>query len=157
MRRRLLSLVAVAASVGLLASLLLVPTAAAARTRTMSAQLTGEKEVPGPGDGNGVGAALVRTNWQKRRVCFSLIWRRLGPVSAAHIHKGTAAEAGPIVVELFVPQTPLPRNIRALSGCAYKVPGKLIGRINRHPKRYYVNVHTKGYPEGAIRGQLKHA
>jgi hypothetical protein len=153
MRKRALSVVAASATVGLVAMLLFAPAASAA-PRTSVARLNGEKEVPGQGDPNGVGTAIIRTNWQKRRVCFGLVWSGLGPVAAAHIHVGTATEAGDVVVPLFVPNQPLPRNIRSLGGCVYKVARTLIGRIQRYPKRYYVNIHTTGFPDGAIRGQL---
>jgi hypothetical protein len=156
MSRRTLSVLALAAAVGLVATLLMAP-AASARPRAFTAKLTGEKEVPGPGDANATGSALVRTNWQKGKVCFGLLWRGLGPVVAAHIHVGGADVAGDVKVPLFQLNEPLPRHIRAISGCVRNVPKKLIGRINRGPKGYYVNVHTTGYPDGAIRGQLRPA
>ena len=63
----------------------------------------------------------------------------------AHIHKAAVGKAGPIVVPL---------------GGAYKPKGcttalkTTVAAIETHPNSYYVNIHTKLYPAGAIRGQL---
>ena len=39
-------------------------------------------------------------------------------------------------------------------GCTKNVKAKLIEKIIKAPEKYYVNIHTEEYPEGAIRGQL---
>jgi CHRD domain len=153
MRRRALSVLAVVIALGVVATLLFVPGATAA-PQTRTAKLTGGKEVPGPGDGNGAGAAIIRTYRQKRRVCFTLTWSGIGPVVAAHIHPGAAGQSGdPVVV--FFENVELPQNLKGVSGCTKNVNRKLIGRIQRNPKSYYVNIHTTGFPQGAIRGQLR--
>jgi hypothetical protein len=153
MRRRALSVLAVVIALGVAATLLFVPGASAA-PQTRTAKLTGGKEVPGPGDPNGAGAAIVRTYRQKRRVCFTLTWSGLGPVVAAHIHAGAAGASGdPVVV--FFQDVQLPQNLKGVSGCTKNVPRPLIGRIQQNPKRYYVNIHTTGFQDGAIRGQLR--
>ena len=35
------------------------------------------------------------------------------------------------------------------------VPARTIGRILRHPGRYYFNVHNPAHPAGAIQGGLR--
>jgi CHRD domain-containing protein len=153
MRKRALSVLAVAVAVGLVSTVLFAP-AASARPRVHEARLNGEKEIGTEGDANGRGTAVITTQWKKRRVCFALGWRRLGPVVAAHIHVGGRRVAGDVVVPLYT-GAELPRYVNALGGCIKNVDRKLIGRINRNPQGYYVNIHTRGYPDGAIRGQLR--
>jgi hypothetical protein len=155
MRKRALSVLAVSVAVALVSTVLLAP-AAGARPRPLEARLTGEKEVGTEGDANGRGAAVIITQWKKRRVCFALNWRGLGAVVAAHIHAGTRTEAGDVVVPLYTGSA-LPKSIRSIGGCVKDVGRQLIGQINRNPQRYYVNIHTRGLPEGAIRGQLRRA
>lgn len=57
-------------------------------------------------------------------------------------------------MELFASSRPLPRTIDAVQGCVSNVDSDLIDRIAANPNRFYVNVHTIAYPDGAIRGQL---
>jgi CHRD domain len=72
--------------------------------------------------------------------------RELG--GGRHIHKGAASVSGPVVV----PFTP-PGADGNSSGCTQS-PTSLIDDIVANPAGYYVNVHTKEHPGGAIRSQL---
>jgi hypothetical protein len=128
--------------------------AAAAAPKVLKASLTGTAEVPGPGDPDGHGRAVIVAVGTAKKVCFALRWQRLGSATAAHIHAGRAGVAGDIVVPLFAADG-LSKNVRSIGGCTHGVKRSLIRAIKSHPGRYYVNVHTKGFPEGAIRGQLR--
>jgi hypothetical protein len=139
----------------------------------LKAHLTGEAEVPGPGDPDGSGSARVEIRPQHGSVCFNLRWEDIAAPTAAHIHFGPPAVAGPIVVTFFMtsesPDQPptLPETLTGVSGCTDEVvipegapfdsPTALLRNIKAHPRQYYVNVHNLDFPAGAIRGQLKHA
>ncbi len=114
----------------------------------------GAQEVPGPGDPNGEGEATFSIDAARGRVCFDLQWSRIGRPTAAHIHRGRAGVAGPIRVELFSDRRALPATIRRVHGCVRGVDSDLVQRIIDHPERFYVNVHNRRYPDGAIRGEL---
>src|SRR3712207_4359993 len=129
------------------ALLLALPASAAAPLAHLEAKMTGEKEVPGPGDPNGIGHADVKV--YKAKVCYTLKVKRIAPATAAHIHLGLRGEAGPIVAPLKPPTD------GSSSGCV-AVPRALSLELREHPNRYYVNVHNRPYPEGAIRGQLEY-
>jgi CHRD domain len=65
-----------------------------------------------------------------------------------HIHRGRTGMAGPIVVTLFNGAPPTaPRTCR-------KTSAALAGEILSNPGRFYVNIHSRSFPDGAIRGQL---
>ncbi len=115
---------------------------------TLKANLKGKNEVPGPGDPDGKGKALIRLNAQAGTVCFRLRWKRIATPTGAHIHVGTKGNAGGIVVGLF-------QGTPANKGCVQNVDATLIRQIRDNPRGYYVNVHNAGFPNGAIRGQLK--
>jgi CHRD domain len=70
------------------------------------------------------------------------------PTVGARIHKGATGVSGPVVV----PFTPPGAN-GASSGCTTAATS-LIDDILANPAGYYVNVHTKEHPDGAIRSQL---
>ena len=120
--------------------------------RPLSTELSGDAEVPGPGDPDAAGAAALTLNQGLGSVCFDLSWEDIdGTVSAAHIHTGTADEAGPIVVTLFSGAFD---GTDTASDCVEDVDSALIKAIRQDPTSYYVNVHSDVFPAGAIRGQL---
>jgi hypothetical protein len=121
--------------------------AATASAKTLRATMNGSSEVP-KGDPDGTGTAKLTTNSAKGTVCYDIKLSKVGSVAAGHIHKGAKGKAGDVVVPLFDKATKHPK------GCAKGVKKSLIRDIERHPGRYYVNVHNAAYPAGAVRGQL---
>jgi hypothetical protein len=121
----------------------------------LGAKLKGSQEVPGPGDPNAKGGIQLSLKAKKKKVCFTLEYRKLdGGAVAGHIHKGKKGVAGNIKVLLFEVDPPLAEE-DSVEGCQKNVKRKLIRKIKRKPGNYYVNIHTPPYPDGAIRGQLK--
>jgi hypothetical protein len=114
--------------------------------KTYTVDMTGSQEVP-KGSPTGSGVFQFQLLPSQRLVCFSLFWSKIGTPTASHIHKAVKGTAGPVAIVLF--GTPPVKH----SGCR-KAAKSLIIAIRKNPKAYYVNVHTKKYPGGAIRGQL---
>jgi hypothetical protein len=67
--------------------------------------------------------------------------------TAAHVHLAPAGKAGNVVVPLSVGAT------FQHKGCV-KASSTLIKQIEANPHGYYVNIHSKKYPGGAVRAQL---
>ena len=67
-------------------------------------------------------------------------------IVAAHIHKGKAGVAGPVVV-------PFGAHYKS-KGCT-TTTAAIAAAIQRNPAAYYVNVHNAKYPGGALRGMLR--
>ena len=138
------------------ATLVLAPQASAERLPgsnhgglRLTAAMTGDQEVPGPGDPDGSGLATITLNKGQNEVCWLLEVEDIEPATAAHIHRGPAGVAGPIVVPLSPPTD------GTSSGCAVLEDGStLIDEIRSNPEAFYVNVHNEPHPAGAIRGQL---
>lgn len=133
MTRRFLILLCLAA---------VIPATALAQSYT--AVLSGAAEVPGPGDTDGAGLAVLTIDGSTIR--YTILTQNIGAPTLAHIHAGAAGVAGSPVVTL---------DVNTLtSGAAQNVSADVIAAIVANPAGHYVNVHTAGFPQGAVRGQL---
>ena len=122
-------------------------------SRALFAVLTGRNEVDANGrrgagdpDGRGSFTAIVDGD----QLCFGITVTNLDQPAAAHIHKARRNQNGPIVVPLTQPTAGDPG---AASGCV-TVDAALAQAILKNPHKYYANVHTTAFPNGAVRGQL---
>ena len=115
--------------------------------KKLSAKLTAGREVPKP---KGVPAAATGTftgTLRGKRLTFRLTFAHLtGKAMAAHIHKGRAGKAGPVLVALCGPcKSPVVKTVSVTSD----------QRDAIEHAATYVNVHTKKNAAGEIRGQIK--
>jgi len=124
---------------------LLLPGASACPpgTQTNQAKLTANLQ-PVPGATTGSGSATVTIRLGTATLCHTLTVSGLIDVEAAHIHRGST---GAVVVPLTTPTS------GTSSGCG-TAEKALLQEIVRSPGAFYVNVHTKMYPNGQIRGDL---
>lgn len=117
-------------------------------TRVFRVTLAGENETPS-GDPVATGSATIRVRAGQPKICYQLVTHDLsGPAAAAHIHRGAAGVAGPVLIQLRTPNA-----AGKSTGCA-KAKRTLVKAILAHPSNFYVNVHTAEFPAGAIRAQL---
>jgi hypothetical protein len=131
-----------------LALALLAAAPAAAGGRPFSTTLSGPAEVPA-GDPDATGNATVWINPGTGTVCYEWsVSNAATPIAAAHIHRGVAGVAGPVVVPLP------PTGQSSGSGCTTGVDRSLALDIIRHPWNFYVNTHNSPFPAGVARGQL---
>ena len=113
----------------------------------LKAAMNGAKETDGAGtfnlgDPDGSGTACL--GLKPGRICWQITVKKIGTITGEHIHRGTKSQKGQIVVAFDA----------KLQGCR-TVPQALINEMRTMPGRFYVNVHTAQFPDGAIRGQLK--
>jgi hypothetical protein len=155
MRTRIVIAALSAALVTAIAVPLIANGARGERTKALhTAALSGKNEVSvegrkNTGDRNGLGtfSAVV----DSRQLCFGITVRDIGDPVAAHIHRGGRNVAGPVVFTLTAPDSGDPG---ASSNCL-PITDRLATQILRRPSRFYVNVHTGQFPNGAVRAQLK--
>ena len=106
-------------------------------------------DLKGSSEPNATGSAVLRFIKADARVCYRLHAANVTlPTIAAHIHRGAAGVNGPVVVPFTAPGAD-----GSSSGCTVST-ATLVDEITRSPAGFYVNVHTKEHPAGAIRGQL---
>jgi len=98
---------------------------------------------------NATGTAVVRLIKTSNLVCYRLHAANVTlPTTAAHIHRGGAGVNGPVVVPFTAPGAS-----GDSSGCTTST-ADLVNEITGNPAGFYVNVHTKEHPAGAMRNQL---
>jgi CHRD domain len=127
-----------------LAAALVLAAPAGAAVKRLETNLRGSAAT----DTDGRGTAKLRLNRERERVCFTISWRNVDDVVAAHIHRHSDSS---IVVDLIT----APASGNRATGCTEDVGKGLIRRILRKPRRYYVNVHTSAFPGGAVQGTLR--
>jgi hypothetical protein len=143
---RIRILIAFCAAICVLAALATVSSAA---DKKLYAKMTGGQEKP-KGDANGTGTAVITL--KSSQVCYDIRPHNSGlSFSAGHIHAGAKGVAGPPLVPLWGTK----KTVKAgkLTGCV-SAKASDIAKIRAKPSGFYVNIHNKANPSGAIRGQL---
>jgi len=97
--------------------------------------------------GIGQGQITVVVDPPKGTACYIMNVSGLEAITAAHIHVGGPGESGRPVVPLETPED------GSSGGCA-PISADVAQALLGNPGGYYVNVHTRQFPDGAIRGQL---
>jgi hypothetical protein len=150
--------IALAVSAGSALVLAVPPSLAAADSGAaiFTTKLSGAKVFPGPGDPDGAGQFTATST--RNTFCYTLTTKRIGMAMMAHLHAGKHGQAGPHVAMLMTPDED------GVAECLTAVPDdedtddalsvSELAAIAAHPKRYYVNVHSMDYPDGAVRGQV---
>ena len=150
MRRFLLVVLAMVVAVG--------GTALADSGTKLSAKLTGGAEVP-KGNPKASGSATFTIAKNGKSIKYKLSAKKLtGPVIAAHVHFGAPGKAGPVIIPICAKACTLPKSGTLTSKNFTKASGvSSFAAAVKDMKsgKTYVNVHTKKFPAGEIRGQIK--
>ena len=110
----------------------------------------GVNEKPNNGAIPGSASGTFTLNLSKNTMCFSnMRTKGLTNVIGAHIHLGATGIDGSIFITFAI------SNFNKVRQTCLKVTHSVLVDIAKHPNDYYFNVHTKLFPGGAVRGQLK--
>jgi len=132
------------------AAVLLIVSPTLALADDAFAVMVGPYQVGLAGSVKGHGTATL-TKVNNNTICWGVTVFGLDTPTELHIHKGIAGVNGDVAIALTPPTA---GNPGAASGCLAIVDSNLVKELFEHPQRYYVNLHTTKFPEGAIRGQL---
>ena len=117
---------------------------------TLKALLSGAEEVPLQGVKDGVGAALI--DIAGPRVCSDLKATMGEKPLKAHIHKGVKGASGAVAVDLMPVFNP--GESAFTSKTCVETTADTAAQLIADPAGFYVNIHSDGHPDGAMRGQL---
>jgi len=138
--------IALALAVGIMVAAGSAVGASGTTVKTVTVHMSGGQEIP-KGSPKGTGVFRYQLVTKTDLLCYSLTWTGIDAPFASHVHKGAKGTDGAVVIPLST-KAPVKH-----SGCV-KVTKALLLAIGKKPSAYYVNVHTKKYKGGAIRGQL---
>jgi hypothetical protein len=117
---------------------------APARIQTVSAKLTGSAEVP-PVKSSASGTVRITLDPKIGKACWTFSTTKLSGALTANILRGTPGKTGPSVIRLGARYSP--------KGCTGASKSAISGVVAK-PGAYYVNIQTRNYLNGALRGQL---
>ena len=112
---------------------------------TVSAKLTSAAETP-PVASSASGSVRITLNPKTHQACWTFSVTGLRGALTANVLRAAPGKTGPSVIRLgqnYSPKGCTTASARALNG------------IGNNPTAYYVNIQTKSFLNGAIRGQLR--
>ena len=122
------------------------PYQAGVRARAYTVALTAAA-LPGTAARDASATAAISIAAARDEVCWSITALSHVPSPLfAYIHRGTRGSSGPVVVPLGSQYRP--------SGCVTGIAPALLTRIEARPGAYYLAIHNRAEPLGAVRGQL---
>jgi hypothetical protein len=141
LRRGLFALVVLVACCFSAASLAAVPAGTPVSARLTAGPVTPKSTF------KGAGTVVVRLDPKGGKACWTISVTGAGAdkLLSAHVHKGAPGKLGPVVLPLG--------DRYAKQGCVY-AKSAVIAAVAKSPRLYYVDVHTRKYLNGALRGQL---
>jgi hypothetical protein len=117
-----------------------------AKVTVVSGRLGPSLVFPKKGPAGAAGTVVIRLDPKAQKACWTLALHGVAGPLSAHVHFGKAHQLGPVVIPLgdrFAPK-----------GCVL-VPVRSLLAVAAAPGSYYVDVHTKKYLDGAVRGPLR--
>ena len=105
-----------------------------------------ESDREGAGE-DAMGDFTAEMDLQKGKICYLLELQGVPDATVAHIHEGQKGNDGPPVVTLDV------KDSKGDDICL-DADAEVLKKIAKSKGRYYINVHSAAFPDGAIRGQL---
>ncbi|MDQ3642278.1 MAG: CHRD domain-containing protein [Actinomycetota bacterium] len=125
------------------------PAAPVSSVDRRSATLTGAVVQPGPGDPDGMGGASIELNGGTGQLCLTLTLSAVGPPTDVHLHQAPHGQTGPMVLAV-----PSPAEAAPPGPVCVLIASDLSKKLREDPTGYYLQVHTREFPDGALRGQL---
>ena len=115
-----------------------------AAVKRVSATLSGAGETPKVGT-PATGRIAITLDQTSGKICWTLTASGVNAAVSTDIHLAPKGKIGRSVVPLGAKYT--------RKGCVIS-PIKIVKGIISNPAAYYVNIHTKKFPEGLIAGRL---
>ncbi len=160
MKLRYLVVAALVGALGVVAATAAIGARKKGDRGTLFAVALGKKEVStttgrkgaGDRDARGGFTAVIRNSaGPSSEFCWGYAVKNVdGTLTGAHIHRGRPSQNGPIVI----PLTASGDGTTAAASDCQSITDTLASAIKKNPSKYYFNVHSSEFLNGAARGQL---
>lgn len=118
-----------------------------AERHAFTAELVGATGSQSAGDPDGHATVALDVGSGSDELCLTLAMSGVAPVTAVHLH----AEAAGVSRRVLAAWTyPTPGG----SAECVAVDGQLLKKLGQQPGKYFVDLHTTEFPDGALRGPL---
>jgi hypothetical protein len=111
---------------------------------TVSATLSGAEELP-PVTASGSGSVRITLDPKAGKACWTFAVKGVNGALTANVLRAPRGKVGPSVIRLGALYTP--------NGCT-RASSTAIKAVGGNPGGYYVNIQSRKFWNGAIRGQL---
>jgi hypothetical protein len=116
----------------------------------LTAAMLGANEKPNAGDPDGAGFGNFFLNPDKSILCYTLAATNVAlPATGAHIHRGDATIAGPVIIPFTNP------SATGTSSACVTADAALLREIIANPGGFYANIHSTEFTGGAVRAALQ--
>jgi len=139
-------------SVALLALTIPASSLAGHNTTELSTKMKGKFVVPDDGAPKGKALLDVFLKPNQKKLCFNFEANRLDTLTGGTIAKAPEGNAARTKVTFFKSQGV--SGDGSYEGCVKNVHGNLLKRMAKSPEKFYAQITSKAYPQGAVRGQL---
>ncbi len=148
-RKTLAGIGAIVAATALAGCATLEEGAAELVAETHHATLTGAEVVSSTGDADGYATADLTVTRELGQICYDVNnIRNLGPITSLTINRAPRGQVGPAILRITQ------ANEGGWKDCVGK-SNWLEQSFEYQPGKYYIQVSTTQYPNGAIRGQFR--
>ena len=113
---------------------------------SLRANLSGDQVGPEPGAPNAVGVANLFVDVGRGLLCYRMGYDGINRPDGAHVHAGGPGQNGRPVIDLHP-------EMNGDEGCVGADPTAL-QNLRDHPEAFYLQLHTRENPDGAMRGQI---
>ncbi|TDD94842.1 CHRD domain-containing protein [Actinomadura rubrisoli] len=147
--RRSITIAAVAAA-GLALAAVPAEADAAGEGTFLATSLNGARVASGAGDGDGSAVAFLGVKGDQ--VSFAIRFSGIAIPTRGELHQGAKGTDGQVRIPFFT--TPLLTGSDSVSGTVRVTDPKLLDGLRTNPGDFYIDLHNKPFPGGAVRGQV---
>ena len=107
------------------------------------------------GDPNASGRAVLRIDRAAARICFRITFEKMVEPTYGAILKGSADTNYGNELKITLFNGDQGGRSSPITGCARNLPRDVLKSINKHPRRFFVQIDQHVYENAVLRGEIR--